>query len=62
MSDIDVTLCLAAHLVEQAQAKGILTNQRIAALIKAEMLPLQKWRNLDQSVEAARGAFRADRC
>lgn len=60
MSDIDVTLRLPAHLVEQAQAEGILTNQRIAALIEAEMLRLQKWRNLDQSLEAARVAFRAE--
>lgn len=60
MSDVDVMLRLPETLVEKARAQGLLDNERIARLLTAEIERVEAWQRLDQSLESARAAFRAD--
>lgn len=60
MSDIDITLRLPEDLVEKARAKGILSNERIARFLQAEVERIEAWQALNQSMEPVRQAFRAD--
>ena len=60
MSDVDVTLRLPESLVEKARAQGLLNNERIARLLTAEIERAETWHGLDQALEPARKAFRAD--
>lgn len=60
MSDVDVTLRLPQSLVEKARAQGLLNNERIARLLTAEIERVERWHGLDQALEPARKAFRAD--
>jgi hypothetical protein len=60
MTDVDITLRLPEELVEKARAQGVLNNKRVAQLLAAEIDRLEGWYALDQSLESARAAFRAD--
>lgn len=60
MSDVDITVSLPAELVERARTEGILNDQRIALLLEAEVERIERWRELDQTLEPVRAAFRAE--
>lgn len=60
MSDVNVLLQLPETLVQKAQAQGLLNNERMARLLAAELERVEAWQRLNQLVEPARAAFRAD--
>lgn len=60
MSDVDITVTLPAELVERARTEGILNDQRIALLLEAEVERIERWHALDEALEPARAAFRAE--
>ncbi len=60
MTDVDVTLRLPEKLVEKARAQGVLSDERVALLLEAEIERMEGWHSLDHSLDAVREAFRAD--
>lgn len=60
MSHIDVTLHLPEDLVTRAKAQGVLSNERIAAFLQAELERIETWKTLDQTLDPIREDFRAD--
>ena len=60
MSSADVTLSLPTELIERARQQGILTDQRVAMLLEAEIERIERWHALDQSLEPVREAFRKE--
>ena len=60
MSNVDVIVSLPTELVERARSQGLLNDQRIARLLEAEIERIARWKNLDQSLEPVREAFRAE--
>ena len=60
MSDVDVLLRLPETLVRKARAQGLLNNERMARLLAVELERVEAWQDLNQTLESAREAFRAD--
>ena len=60
MSNIDVTLRLPEELVTRAKAQGVLSDERIAAFLQAELARIETWNRLDQTLDPIREDFRAD--
>ncbi len=60
MTDIDITLRLPEDLVEKARARGVLSSDRIASLLLAEIERIETWQGLTDSFAVARNAFQED--
>lgn len=60
MNNIDVTLHLPEDLVTRAKAQGVLSDERIAAFLQAELERIETWKALDQTLDPIREDFRAD--
>ena len=60
MNNIDVTLHLPEDLVTRAKAQGVLSDERIAAFLQAELARIETWKTLDQTLDPIREDFRAD--
>jgi len=58
MTDIDVTLTLNDALVDEAREYGLLTGERIAALLDAELKRVKAWRQFQQALEGIHAASR----
>jgi hypothetical protein len=57
---IRLTFELPAALVEQARAAGILSNERIAALLKMELARQAAWERLNTAAAVIREAAKAE--
>jgi hypothetical protein len=54
MTSVNVTVELPESLVEQARAAGILSNERIAALLEMELAREAAWNQLYQAADIVR--------
>lgn len=54
MTSVNVTVELPESLVEQARAAGILSSERIAALLEMELAREAAWKRLYQAADAVR--------
>jgi hypothetical protein len=58
--NVQVTVNLPEALVEEARAAGILSNERIAALLEMELRREAAWERLNAAAAQAREAAAAD--
>jgi hypothetical protein len=58
--NVQVTVNLPEALVEEARAAGILSNERIAALLEMELRREAAWERLNAAASQAREAAAAD--
>jgi hypothetical protein len=60
MTSVNVTVELPESLVEQARAAGILSNERIAALLEMELAREAAWERLYQTAGIVRESASAE--
>jgi hypothetical protein len=54
MSSVNLTIELPEALIEEARAAGILSSERIAALLEMELMRQSAWDRLNQTAEIVR--------
>jgi hypothetical protein len=57
---VSITLDIPEDLFERAKVQGLISNERIAQLLEAEMSRLEVWQRIEQDFVPARESFRAE--